>query len=411
MKKLYLVYSYYGVGGAQRRAAILANEFVKFGYDVTILSLYGSNGSITEGNYYNLDRSIELILLPEWIEMMQENDEVKSILFESRKKERVLKKIQHSLNLFRVSNKSVGRLVRIVRNTWNLRAFFQLNKRGIVICFGFNIFEQVFHSAYKKNKVIYAETNALNKYQNDNNFRDTLSTLKKADALVFQTNQQRKDLSIHNKHEYVIHNPLSHSLPEVYRGKRNKLIVNFCALKRHKNLILLIDSFNQLIKSDVKYIDYKLHLYSDNPSIKEDDYRNEVLQFIHDSGLIDNVKLLPMVSDVHQKIRDCCMFVSSSDYEGISNSMLEAMAIGLPCVCTDCEGGGAREFIVDGYNGLLVERNNADALCSAMKRMLDDLILSDQCSRNAVRIKEELSVENISKQWINVIEDLTPKNL
>lgn len=48
------------------------------------------------------------------------------------------------------------------------------------------------------------------------------------------------------------------------------------------------------------------------------------------------------------------MFVSSSDFEGISNSMLEAMGMGLPVVVTDCPVGGARMVIQDGVNGLLV---------------------------------------------------------
>ena len=50
-------------------------------------------------------------------------------------------------------------------------------------------------------------------------------------------------------------------------------------------------------------------------------------------------------ANVHSYIINASMFVSSSDFEGMSNSMLEAMAIGLPVVCTDCPIGGAKMVI------------------------------------------------------------------
>ena len=98
------------------------------------------------------------------------------------------------------------------------------------------------------------------------------------------------------------------------------------------------------------------------------------------------------------------MFVSSSDYEGLSNSMLEAMAIGLPCVCTDCLGGGAREVIKDRENGLIVPMNDAEAMCRAMKEYIEDPALAEKCSLNAAAIREELSVEKITRQWLDIIE-------
>lgn len=99
------------------------------------------------------------------------------------------------------------------------------------------------------------------------------------------------------------------------------------------------------------------------------------------------------------------MFVSSSDYEGLSNSMLEAMAIGLPCVCTDCLGGGTREVMVDHENGLIVPVNDTEALFAAMKEYATSFDLSKKCSENAARIREALSVEKITKQWIQVVEN------
>ena len=57
------------------------------------------------------------------------------------------------------------------------------------------------------------------------------------------------------------------------------------------------------------------------------------------------ISIKPFNAIIDQAVLDAAMFVLTSDFEGMSNSMLEAMAIGLPCVCTDCDGGGAREII------------------------------------------------------------------
>ena len=97
------------------------------------------------------------------------------------------------------------------------------------------------------------------------------------------------------------------------------------------------------------------------------------------------------------------MFVSTSDFEGLSNSMLEAMAIGLPCVCTDCDGGGARMMIEDHVNGLLVPKGDVNAVYKAMKEIIEDKKLAEKISINASKLKDELSVDKIVDKWIEMI--------
>ena len=66
------------------------------------------------------------------------------------------------------------------------------------------------------------------------------------------------------------------------------------------------------------------------------------------------------------------MFVSSSDFEGLSNSMLEAMAMGIPTICTDCPCGGAKMVIENGINGLLTPVGDKDELSAAMQQVADN---------------------------------------
>lgn len=93
------------------------------------------------------------------------------------------------------------------------------------------------------------------------------------------------------------------------------------------------------------------------------------------------------------------MFVSSSSFEGLSNSMLEAMAIGLPTICTDCPCGGARMIIINGVNGILVPNGDKDALAQAMAQVADDSKLAAYLSKNAMKIREDLSIKKIARLW------------
>ena len=82
---------------------------------------------------------------------------------------------------------------------------------------------------------------------------------------------------------------------------------------------------------------------------------------------------------------------------------MNGVAIGLPCVCTDCDGGGARMMIEDHKNGLLVPKGDKQAVYHAMKEIVEDETLSDRLSENAEKIKIKLSVDNIVKEWIKMI--------
>ena len=144
-------------------------------------------------------------------------------------------------------------------------------------------------------------------------------------------------------------------------GERRKRIVNFCRISSQKNLVLLIDAFD-LFCAD--HPGYELFIYGDPAGNGTDGYKEIVENRIASSPNRAFIRLLPARPDIHSEILDYAMFVSSSDFEGMSNSMLEAMACGLPCVCTDCPAGGARAVIHDHENGLLTPVGNADALAA-----------------------------------------------
>lgn len=405
-KNIVITFSYYGIGGAQRRAVNLANEFVKNGYNVEILAVLGEDGSIKKGeNYFNVNEKIDVISIPDYFSTHKNDSFVKNFLDKNRQKIKKLKRAQYILKNVNPISNYITSAVKGMRRSEELKSFLISREGATIISFGFNIFEKVYWATKGLDfKLIYAETNASDKYINDANYNATKKVIEKANAWVFQTQEQRKFFNFDGRdNAIVINNPIKSDLPDIYIGEKKNVIVNFCRLSPQKNLMLLVKAFEKFYAHNQEY---SLHIYADTPNPKFKYIGDELCEYISAHKLADSVFVLPPTSDIHNVIKDCAMFVSSSDYEGISNSMIEAMAMGLPCVCTDCRGGGAREMITDGENGLLVPVGDADALSEAMHRMANEDGLSESCGKNASLIRETLSIEKIARQWLEVVDSV-----
>ena len=218
---------------------------------------------------------------------------------------------------------------------------------------------------------------------------------KRAMKIVFQTPDAMEcfDEKVKSK-GIVISNPLKDGLPERFEGVRKKEIVTFARLEPQKNYPLLIDAFKLFADKNPQFI---LSIYGKGSC-------EELLKKkVHQEGLEDKVIFRGFVRDIHERIRDCAMFVLPSDYEGLSNSMLEAMAIGLPCICTDCPPGGARMFIKNGENGFLTPVGDRESMFEIMDMVAKDKNLADKISKEAVKVKELLSKDNICNLWTEII--------
>ena len=219
----------------------------------------------------------------------------------------------------------------------------------------------------------------------------------KAYGLVFQTHNAQSYFPENVvKKSKVIYNPLNPALPAAYSGSRKKTVVNFCRITEQKNLPLLVDAFELFCE---RHPDYDLEIWGSG------DAENSVKEYIGKSPIKEKITLKPFSPKLHETIREYAMFVSSSDYEGMSNSMLEALAIGLPSVCTDCPAGGAAAIINDHENGILVPVRDKQAMCNAMFEIAEDEALSEKLSANAAKLGEELSVHNIARQWMEMLEN------
>ena len=243
-----------------------------------------------------------------------------------------------------------------------------------------------------KNRIILSERNDPNQVpftKVQRKMRDLSMEL--ADACVFQTEDAKAYFStkVQNK-GVIIHNPINPVLPERFEGERRKVFVAAGRLAKQKNYPVMLKAFAEVVKD---YPEYKLKICGEGPE------REELEQMIQSLGIADNVEMSGFSNNVYQEMVDCTAYVSSSDYEGMSNSMLEALAMGLPVICTDCPIGGARTVIQDKQNGILVPVGDADAFSKAMKFVIETPEAADAMGQKAYELRNQLNIHDIAESW------------
>lgn len=97
-------------------------------------------------------------------------------------------------------------------------------------------------------------------------------------------------------------------------------------------------------------------------------------------------------------------YVSCSLHEGMSNSLIEAMAIGLACISTDVPSGSARVLIQQNINGIIIPCEDKEALKLSLQKLINDEAFKENIKRNALKIRLTNSKEAILPQWIKFIE-------
>lgn len=152
-----------------------------------------------------------------------------------------------------------------------------------------------------------------------------------------------------------------------------------------------------------KHPDYSLDFYGDGSD------EEKMKELTRSLGLSESVRFNGVVNKVEEKISHSRLFVLSSDFEGIPNSLMEAMSIGLPCVSTDCSPGGARMLIENEENGLLVPCGNPEELAKAINRMIEDEQFAERCGAAAVRVKDKYAIDKIMDAWENYIIEVSHK--
>ncbi|MCR4705159.1 MAG: glycosyltransferase family 4 protein [Lachnospiraceae bacterium] len=331
-------------GGAERVMTTLANQFANMGDTVTILMVAG------DACDYALDPAVTLSC---------------------------------------IGQASGGNPLKQVSRIFKMRRYFKWHPKAVLISFSttINLFS-ILASIGLPNRLILSERNDPNRCSYKA-LRNLIYSFK--GYYVFQTTDARDCFSEKiRKRSTVIPNPLRDDLSEVVTSLRRKIVVAAGRLEPQKNHRLLIEAFAAFHKT---HPDYALHLYG-RGSLESD-----LKRLAAELGIAESVVFKGFCKNILTEIIDCAMYVLSSDYEGISNSLMEAMAIGLPVISTDCPIGGSRMLIQDGENGLLIPMQDVKALADAMSKLADDQALANKISRNEIRVREAYSKERICQKW------------
>ncbi len=220
-----------------------------------------------------------------------------------------------------------------------------------------------------------------------------------AEGFVFQTQEAKNYFKkILNCKTIVIANPISQEfITERYSGEREKKIVTVGRLEKQKNQKLLIKAFGEIHK---KYPDYILEIYG------EGKLKYELMNYIKEMNLSNCVFLKGKTDSIKEKIYKAKAFVLSSNYEGMPNALMEALALGVPCISTDCPCGGPRELIQNNVNGILVENNNCEEMVKAIYNVIENEKLNKTLSVNSNNMKEEFLISKIADKWKKFINEI-----
>lgn len=219
----------------------------------------------------------------------------------------------------------------------------------------------------------------------------------KSNGCVFQTNDAMhfypklvQDKSV------IIKNPIELKLSSPnYPKLRNQTILAVGRLTEQKNYSCLLDAFNLFNKQN--YNQYTLKIYGDGPE------KNNIIDKCSKLNITQYVKMVGADNSWHEKEKFDAMYILSSDYEGMPNSLAEAMALGIPCISTDSPCGGSRELIEDGINGFLVPVGDSETLSEKMTQLVKQ---KDFDTFDYKSFARSYSPPIITDKWIKYIMEL-----
>lgn len=347
MKKITFILGSMGRGGAERVISIISNYYAQKGYQTDIVVLLKN----TVG--YKLNESTKIVDL---------------------------------------SGSTNSRLKRLPYWIKSIKSYVKENKPDVIISFAARINAIVLHACRKLNiKIIVSERNDP-RLDGRSKIVDyvTKRLYPRAYSVVFQT-LRAKSYFNNLKNCEIIPNPIV--VESVKTARNPNKIVSVGRLTAQKNQKMLIKAFYELSKIHPEVF---LEIYGAG------ELEDELSTLIQELGLIDRVHLMGNRENVIELISDAGMFCLSSDYEGLSNALLEAMALGIPCVSTKC--AGADEYIVDGQNGFLSEVGNKQEFASKMINLYEDKEKQIAFSKKIAETAKAFSLETVMVKWDKLIE-------
>lgn len=293
--------------------------------------------------------------------------------------------------------RSLNKIVRAQENIRSLSILLRHLKPSWVISLGASYGLLGACGVYRKAKTVLSERNWPPSFYSAKELRRVSKIYRKADVVVFQTDDAAKCFSKDIQEKgIVIPNPAPSNLPE-WTGEKSRNIIYYGRLDIQKNPQMAIKAFAKFSET---HTDYSLEVYGAGSE------KETLIRLSGELGVLDKVSFYAPSKSIHDIASKSLMYVNTSEYEGISNAVLEALSMGMPCVCTDCLGGGTRLLIQNDFNGKLVQRDDYQAMARAMEDIADDASFSRRLSSNARESISLFSESSIFSKWIDILNNI-----
>lgn len=347
--KLTFVTSTLHAGGAERVISLLANSFCQKGYEVEIVCI---NKHLV---FYPIDEKVKV-----WFA----EDEVKSLS--------ILKKMM-----------------------W-LRKHINSEKPNVVIAFMLEVYCVTLAS------LIGVSVPVISSERIDPHFFGRAKgllrwlLLRRTTHLVVQTVRIKDFYSAKlQSRTTIIPNPVTDKVFSLTPTLKQKRIIAVGRLAYQKNYPMMFRAF---AKVHHDFPDWQLVVYGNGPQ------KEEIRGVIERLGMEGHIILAGKSDHVVEEMNKSSLFVMSSDYEGMSNALLEAVCVGLPVISTDVSG--AKDLITEGVNGYIVPVGNEKALTLALSSILSSPEKMDEMGRQSKALAPRFREEQIVGQWEELIKSV-----
>ena len=352
-----------GLGGAERTVQYLSKYGVENGCDVDVVTL-------TDVKLYDLHEKVNY----------------------------------YPLDKYKKTNNPFYRVYHTIKRIRGFRKYIKSKKPDILFVVLHPAILYTYFTPRKKYVLIGSERSNPDFYKSKLKIRVRNMCFKHTDVMIYQTNAAAKYYKDKLGLEGVVipnavGNSIAYEFDKPCENRTNKFVA-MGRLSEEKDYITMIKAFDNFYKN---HKDYTLEIFGDG------EQREFLKDFSDKLDAKDAIKFMGADKSALRKIYDATGYLLTSTSEGMPNALMEAMAIGLPCISTNCPNGPS-DLIVNEENGILVEMGDVESIVEQMEKIVCDKGYAEKLSLNDIKIKDTHSIEKNSEKFYDFFNECLKNN-